>query len=98
MQDIHPSPPANGKWKRLGKTSKWACGVCGFPRDANRGISKQKESIADGFTSSGTAATGTAESFTGESRTFQVSGGCCPVCGTLRSGPMRKVGQQAKGK
>src|SRR3990167_5062884 len=98
MQDLHPSPPATGKWRRLGKTSKWACGVCGFPRDANRGMSKPKEGIADGFTSSGTAATGAAGSFTGESRTFQVGGGSCPMCGTFRSGPMHKVDSRTKGK
>lgn len=81
--NLHPSPTARG-WKRLGKTSKFYCGMCGFPRDANRGITKTPpRNVATGITVTGT--------FDDDDLVMNVAGNACPMCGTFRSDGMHAV-------
>ena len=70
--------------------------MCGFPRNANRGLPKQTEEMPDGVISTGIF--GTSATSSDETITFDYAGGCCPMCGTFRSGPMHKVSQLAQGK
>lgn len=71
--------------------------MCGFPRDANRGLAKGNEVLADGVISSGVFGTA-AEDYEDDTFSFDYSGGCCPMCGTFRSGPMHRVAQSTQGK
>ncbi len=58
--------------------------MCGFPRDANMGITKSPpKNLADGIVVTGTFDAGTLQ--------MSVSGGACPMCGTFRADGMHPV-------